>query len=87
MAQLLAHSCVERAEGLVEKQHLRVDGKSAGEAHALSLAAGELSRVALAEPCQLDEIEQLGHALLHLGPRPSADLQPERHVLPTRSCA
>ena len=58
-AQLLAHACVERAERLVEQQHLRVDRERAGEAHALPLAAGELRRVAVGEAFELDELEQL----------------------------
>ena len=41
-AQLLAHAGVERAERLVEQQHVRLDGERAGERHALALAAGEL---------------------------------------------
>jgi hypothetical protein len=41
-AQLLAHARVERAERLVEQQHLGLDRERAGERHALALAAGEL---------------------------------------------
>jgi hypothetical protein len=37
-----AHARVERAEGLVEQEHARLDGERAGERHALALAAGEL---------------------------------------------
>jgi hypothetical protein len=40
--QLLAHLGVERAERLVEQQHLRLDRQRAGQRHALALAAGEL---------------------------------------------
>ena len=43
-AQLLADARVERAERLVEEQHLRLDGERAGERHPLPLAAGELRR-------------------------------------------
>ena len=48
-AQLLAHLRVERAERLVEQQHLRLDRERAGQRHALALAAGELRRVAVGE--------------------------------------
>ena len=46
-AQLGADLGVERAEGLVEQQHARLDRQRAGQGHALALAAGELRRVAL----------------------------------------
>ena len=58
-AQLLADPGVERAERLVEEQHLRLDGERAGERHPLPLAAGELRRVALGQAVELDELEQL----------------------------
>ena len=41
-AELGAHARVERAERLVEQEHLGVDRERAGETHALALAAGEL---------------------------------------------
>ena len=82
VAQLLAHACVERAERLVEQQHLRVDRERTGEPHALALATRELGRVAVAEPRQLHELEQLGHALLDLRARPAANLEPERNIVP-----
>ena len=47
LAQLGADARVERAERLVEEQHLRLGRERAGEAHALALAAGELRRVAV----------------------------------------
>ena len=83
-AQLLAHLGVERAERLVEEQHLRVDRERPGKAHALPLAAGELRRVAVRERLELDELEQLADALPHLVLRPLADLQAERDVVPDR---
>ena len=43
-AQLAAHLRVERAERLVEQQHLRLDRQRAGQRDALALAAGELAR-------------------------------------------
>ena len=44
--QLLPHLGVERAERLVEQQHLRLDRERARQRDALPLAAGELRRVA-----------------------------------------
>ena len=58
-AQVLAHPRVERAERLVEQQHLRLDGERAGERHALALAARQLGRVAVREAVQVDQLEQL----------------------------
>ena len=48
-AQVLAHARVERAERLVEQQHLGLDRERAGERHPLALAAGELRGIALGE--------------------------------------
>ena len=62
-AQLLAHARVERAERLVEEEHLRLDGERARERHALPLAAGELRGVAVGRARELDELEQLVDAL------------------------
>ncbi|EKC68517.1 phosphoenolpyruvate carboxykinase (ATP), partial [human gut metagenome] len=41
------HSAGERGERLVEQEHARLDGQSAGQGHALLLAAGHLLRVLL----------------------------------------
>ena len=54
-SQLLADAGVERAEGLVEQQHLRLDGERARERHALALAARELRRVAVGKALELHE--------------------------------
>ena len=59
MPQVGAHLGVERAERLVEQQHLRVDGERPGQRHPLPLAAGELRRVAVLEPVEPDDLEQL----------------------------
>ena len=58
-AELGAHSRVEGAERLVEEQHRGVDGERAREPHPLALTARELRRVAVGEPLELDELEQL----------------------------
>ena len=82
--QLLAHARVECAERFVEQQHLRIDCERARQTHALPLAAGELGRIPLRETAELDEVEQLGHALLDLTARTPADRQPEGDVVPHR---
>jgi hypothetical protein len=42
VAELLANLRVERSEGLVEEQHVRLDGQCPGQCHALALAARQL---------------------------------------------
>ena len=86
-AQLRAHLGVEGAEGLVEQQHLGLDGQGAGQGHALALAARELGRVALAEVGQAHQLEQLVHPGLDLGLGAVADLEAEGHVAPHREVA
>ena len=49
---------VQRAEGLVEQQHARLDGERARERDALTLAAGELRRIAAAEAVELHELSR-----------------------------
>ena len=56
---LLAQLQVERAERLVEEQHLRVVDDRAGERDPLALAARELHRLALAEALEPDERQRL----------------------------
>ena len=59
LPQLLPHLRVERAERLVEQQHLRLRGQRAGQRDALPLAAGELRRIARAEALEPDQLQQL----------------------------
>ena len=49
-AELRADASVQRAERLIEQEHLRLGSECAGERHALPLATRELGRVAVAEP-------------------------------------
>ena len=84
LAQLLAHAGVERAERLVEQEHLRLGSERTRERHALPLAAGELRRIAAAEPGELHELEQLGDARADLALRAAADAEPEGDVVPDR---
>ena len=84
-AQLAADLRVERAERLVEQQHLGLDRHGAGERDALALAAGELRRIALLQAGELHEVEQFGGAAADLGlgrpRRAGPDLQAEADIL------
>ena len=80
--QLLADARVERAERLVEEQYLRVDREGAREAHPLTLPAGELRRIAVAQARELNELEQLRDPLLDLHAPAPPDAQAEGDVLP-----
>src|SRR5439155_16483308 len=51
------------------------------EAHPLALAAGELRGIALREPLELHEPQQLADALPDLRARHLADLEAERDIL------
>ena len=55
--QILAHARVQRAEGLVEQQHARLDRQSPRERDALPLAAGKLRRITLAQSFELHEAQ------------------------------
>ena len=60
--EVLAHLGVQRAERLVEQQHLRPRRERPGERDALPLPAGELVGIAVGEVRHLHELEQLLHA-------------------------
>ena len=70
--QALPHLGVERAERLVEQQHLRLDGQCPGQRGPLPLAAGKLRREPPAEAVELHERQQLVHAVVDLRPWPAA---------------
>ena len=57
---------VERAERLVEQQHLGPVDERAGQRDPLLLAAGELRWLALRVVAELDQLERLGHLRLDL---------------------
>ena len=57
--QLLADAGVERAERLVQQQHLRPVRQRARQRDALLLAARELRRQALVHAVERDELQQL----------------------------
>ena len=73
---LAAQLEVERAERLVEQQHLRVVDQGPGQRDALLLPAGELGRLARGEGRQLHQLERVvglrlaaSAALRRLGPK------------------
>ena len=61
-AQVLAHLGIKRAEGFIEEQHARFNGKGAGKGHALALAAGELGGITRFKAIKLHQTEKLQHA-------------------------
>src|SRR5829696_505376 len=56
---------VERAEGLVEEEHLRLVGERARNRHALLLPARELAGPLLALVYEVDKLQQALDLLLH----------------------
>jgi ABC-type proline/glycine betaine transport system ATPase subunit len=76
-----AEILVERAERLVEQQHLRIDGQAARERDALLLAAGELARLALGELGHVHQREHLGDARADALARPFLRLEAVGDVL------
>ena len=56
LPQLLPHLGVQRAERLVEQQHLRLRRQRARQRDALPLAARQLRRVARAEAFEADQL-------------------------------
>ena len=80
---LLAELEVERAERLVEQQHLRLVHDRAGQGDALALAAGQLRRLARAEPGQPDHLQGPGGPAR--GAPPSAPAAPAARTRRSRS--
>ena len=71
---------VERAERLVEQQHLRPVDERTCERDALLLAARQLLGPRLLAPPELDEADRLADPLAHLVARALRLAQPERDV-------
>ena len=78
---LLAQLQVERAERLVEQQHARPVDERARQRDALTLAAGELARLALAEVGEPHHAERLLGAAAALGAWHALDAQAVLDVL------
>src|SRR6266540_2412383 len=66
---------VERAEGLVEKEHVGVHGEGAGDFNALLHAARKLVRIRLLEAFEADEPDVVRDAALALVPRELAEAE------------
>ena len=62
---VLAQAQVERAQRLVEQQHLRAVDQRAGDGHTLLLAAGQTRHLAVFKALQADDFQHLGHALVN----------------------
>src|SRR5579862_1161655 len=83
---LLAELLVERAQRLVEQQHLGPADERAGERHALLLAARKLVGLALAEMAELYHVQRFADALLRRRlveletAQAVADIALDRHV-------
>ena len=77
---LLAQVLVERAERLVEQQHIGVEHEATRQRHPLLLAAGQFARVPLGEPAQAHELEHPFGARLHvaLGKMPHLERETAR---------
>ena len=86
LAQLPAHLRVQRREGLVEEEHLRLDRERPGEGDPLLLAARHLVRISVGLLLEPDELEHrsgpLAALVLAHAPQaqPVGDVVDARHV-------
>ena len=78
---LLAQLQVQRRQGFVEKQHLRLGGECPGQGHALLLAARQLAGLARGHRVQFHQRQHAGGAGRDLGLGAALHFQPETHVL------
>ena len=76
----LAELQVERAERLVEEEHVGPVDEGPGERDALLLAARQLVRLALVVAGEVDEVERLADAPLRLGLLDALPAEPEGDV-------
>ncbi len=72
---------VERGERLVHQQDLRLGGERAGDGDALAHAAGELVRIAVLEPVEADQRDELLRLVEPRGLAHAGDLEREGDVL------
>ena len=79
---LLAQLFVQRAQGLIQQQQLRLLCQTAGQGHALLLPAGQLVRLAFGQLSQLHELEHLVHPRVDLPTRHAFTLEAKRNVVP-----
>ena len=64
-AQLFTHLRIQRAEGFIQQQNLRLNGQRARQRHALFLPAGQLGRETVRQMRQLHHLQQFGHFRLN----------------------
>ena len=83
------HRDVERRDGLVGDEQLRLEREGARDAHALALTAGELARIGVERPrAEPDEVEQLAAARVDAAPRGRSRARAgARGASAARSCA
>ena len=90
-AQLFAHLGVQRAKGLIQQQHLGFDRQGPRQGDALPLTARQLRRVAIGQPVQLHQAQQVMHPTPNLrfggACRPRAHAQAKSDVLKHRHVA
>ena len=72
---------VQRAERLVEQQHLARAQQGAHQRGALAHAAGELRRALVGEAAEAETVEQRPRPLARLGARRAEDLDAERDIV------
>ena len=78
---LFAQLQVQRAQRLVQQQHLRLIDQRAGDRHTLLLSAGKQRDILVLIALQADQLEHLHHLLLDDVFAHLADLQPECDIL------
>src|SRR6476661_2770146 len=67
--------------GLVSQQDRGIDRQGSGNRYALALAARKLVGQVLHPVAQIDQVEQLGGAVLHLFPGPATEMERQPDVL------
>ena len=72
---VLAGHLVERPEGLVHQQQLRIGGEGASDRHALLHPTGQLPGAVAGELVELDELEHLHRPLPAPGAIPALELE------------
>ena len=78
---MLAKLRIERAERLVEQKQLRSDHQGPGKRNSLLLPAGQLTRIALGETGQANQIQRIADAAAALLPRNAAHSQAESDIV------
>ena len=80
----LAGQGIQRAEGFVHQQHLRVVRQRSSDRHPLFHATGQRLRICLGEAVQLHQADQFARLMLSLGLGGPLNLETELDVAPNR---